>query len=187
MFKNVRLSVFTMALILAISSISSAQQAGVPLSKQIPDHGHNGPRDGGKLKSPFIDIYLVSGQTATCGTLAKIRFGTERSDLNDWYDNITNYRFMPTQAGTYLAIASALTNGSGTSYATLKLYKNGVAWNQVYQNAYTGTSIVSLLITNLVYLNGTTDYLEVFGTINGTTCQWTGGVQNGLQVIRVSN
>jgi len=186
MIKNLKLSVFILALILALSSITSAQQAGIPLSKQIPSHGHSGPRDGGILKSPFIDVYWASGMVVTCGTATKLLFETKRSDLNNWYDN-TTYRFRPTQPGTYLAISNALTNGSGSSSASTKIYKNGTPWNQVFQNAYTGTSIVSPTNTSLVYMNGTTDYLEVFGTINGTTCQWTGSTQMSFQVIRVSN
>lgn len=111
---------------------------------------------------PAFRAYMSSAQTITGSTFTKLQFNTEVFDTNNRYDNTTNYRFTPNVAGYYQV--SAMTYFAAT--AQLYIYKNGAAnLTGTYINS-TGHSVVGL-----VYLNGTTDYIECyyFGSANITT------------------
>jgi hypothetical protein len=116
-------------------------------------------------------------QTVSNATNTKIQFLTEEFDTNNCYDNSTNYRFTPNVAGYYqvnLAIGDG-TGGGGYSYA--RIYKNGSSFKSslITQTANGPSSQVSALI----YLNGSTDYIE------GYWFQASGGSQdvtNGSEI-----
>ena len=104
-------------------------------------------------------------------TDTKIAYNTVDFDTDSCYDNTTNYRFTPTKAGYYFTTASVqLTFGAGGHPNTLghycTVYKNGSAYAWGYHNRYsTNTSewfIGNQACTTLVYMNGSTDYLEAY-------------------------
>ena len=110
---------------------------------------------------PAFRAYMSSAQTITGLTFTKLQFNTEVFDTASCYDTAT-YRFTPNVAGYYQV--SAATYFAAT--AQLYIYKNGSAnMTGPYLNS-TGHSILGL-----VYLNGTTDYIECyyFGSANVTT------------------
>jgi hypothetical protein len=114
-----------------------------------------------KGAGPAFSAYQSSAQTLSSATTTKIQFQTELFDTNNNFDSTTNYRFTPTVAGYYqvnaaVQVAVAFTGG------TIYLYKNGsgVATGMAV-NASGGTFILSYL----VQMNGSTDYLEVFANL----------------------
>ena len=114
-----------------------------------------------KGAGPAFSAYQSSSQTLSSATTTKIQFQTELFDTNSNFDSTTNYRFTPTVAGYYqvnaaVQVAVAFTGG------TIYLYKNGsgVATGMAV-NASGGTFILSYL----VQMNGSTDYLEVFANL----------------------
>jgi hypothetical protein len=105
---------------------------------------------------------------ATCGAGGAvltsnnpIPFNSETFDMEGWFSTST-YRYTPQVEGLYL-IQASLTYSSGLATAVqLNIRKNG------------GNAAVfkggqhDMACSALVYLNGTTDYVDVTATINNT-------------------
>jgi hypothetical protein len=106
--------------------------------------------------------YLGSGQSIATGTWTKATIDTEDFDLGDEYDNSSNYRFTPAQAGKYLVTLNArFAIGVDNIITALALRKNG---SKVLESisATRGTDHWTVNITALVDMNGTSDYLEMW-------------------------
>lgn len=116
---------------------------------------------------PAFSAYQGTTQTLTGNVYTKIALNVERFDTNNNFDSTTNYRFTPTVAG-YYQINYNIYGTSSNSITQLvgALYKNGSVYEYGIINllnnsqAYTSSS--------LVYMNGTTDYLELYINVNGT-------------------
>ena len=120
---------------------------------------------------PAFSAYQSSAQSSTASTATKVQFQTEVFDTNGNFDNATNYRFTPTVAG-YYQITGAVQWGFITGVCFVAIYKNGA--NAAYSNLTNATLIgAGATVTSLVYLNGSTDYVELYmyqsnGTNNST-------------------
>jgi hypothetical protein len=111
------------------------------------------------ISGPAFSAYQSSSQTLSTSTNTKIQYQTERFDTNSNYDNVTNYRFTPTVEGYYQVNASLGVGASATGVYT-QIFKNG----SLYEGSYdAGHSTITSTISSLVYLNGTTDYIEIYG------------------------
>ena len=119
---------------------------------------------------PSFSASLSSAQTVTTGITTKVAFNTEQFDNGDCFDSTTNRRFQPNVAGHYQVSWLLTFNSTGALAAstyTPQLYKNGALYaNSNYANC--APTIATLGGSALVYMNGSTDYLEVFGTVSGT-------------------
>jgi len=109
---------------------------------------------------PAFSAYNAgSNQTISNSTPTKVILPSETFDTNNCFDSTTNYRFTPTVAGYYQFNAQAQwTNTTGTGYANLQFFKNGseVARSGLAQYLY------GMSGSCLVYMNGTTDYIELY-------------------------
>ena len=128
---------------------------------------------------PAFSAYMGSTQTISLATFTKVAFNTERFDTNSCYDPTTNYRFTPTVAGYYQIDVRMYMdyNVSQFSSASMNLYKNGASIAKCGGDSVTwyGTQTIS----DVIYLNGSTDYLEVYGFIaGGSGPQFLGGIGN---------
>lgn len=111
------------------------------------------------IQGPAFSAYQSSNQTLSGGVLTKIQFQTEEFDTNNCFDSTTNYRFTPTVAGYYQVNACVASNGNGGE-VLVAVYKNGSNYKfGVDPVNYTVQSTVNCL----VYLNGSTDYIEIYG------------------------
>jgi len=125
--------------------------------------------------APAFSAYLGSAQSVSVATFTKVSLNVENFDTNSNYDNSTNYRFTPTVAGYYQINACVLvqqTSGTGT-IALCQVRKNGTT---VIQQEITCTfnSGLSCCASGLVYLNGSTDYVELYGYTNASSGQSIG-------------
>lgn len=120
------------------------------------------------LNGPAFSAYInASTQSLSNATWTKLTFNAEEFDTASCFDSTTNYRFTPNVAGYYQVnlsmyfdyTVSQFTNAAGS------IYKNGSAFKNISQQGYGGygTGIVSALI----YMNGTTDYIEGYAYISG--------------------
>lgn len=112
---------------------------------------------------PAFSAYQSSAQTLSSTTNTKIQFQTKEFDTNTNYDATTNYRFTPTVAGYYqvsggFQVASTATGGS------IAIYKNGGGFKSGAGNPNATTSN-QWQVSALVYLNGSTDYVELYGYV----------------------
>ena len=117
--------------------------------------------------APAFSAYLSgSAQSVTGGVWTKLACNTEEFDTNSNYDNATNYRFTPTVAGYYQVSMGFNIGGGYTGLVTGGIYKNGTIYKQTgYQN----TTWYQFNGSALVYCNGSTDYIEAYGNIGGST------------------
>jgi hypothetical protein len=104
---------------------------------------------------PAFRAYRTTNQTPTNNAYTKIQFNTESFDTDTNYDPTTNYRFTPTTAGYYqITVRLVFSNVASTGYSAI--YKNGAAYSVNGQSTGTVDS------TDLVYLNGSSDYVEAY-------------------------
>ena len=103
-------------------------------------------------------------QNISAGTWTKVIFDTEDFDTNSDYDNSTNYRFTPTVAGYYQITGSARIQYSGAAgdYVWVRIYKNGSAVMGMQNRDADGQPYGSIMATDLIYFNGSSDYVEIY-------------------------
>jgi hypothetical protein len=101
-----------------------------------------------------------TSQSYTQNVFTKVQFNGETFDTDSCFDSTTNYRFTPTKAGYYQVQGTVEMTGA-TSAKQMALFKNGAIWGNLLYN----TSLPSGIIaggSDIVELNGTTDYIEIF-------------------------
>lgn len=125
---------------------------------------------------PIFSAYLSSAQSVADSTWTKIQADTEEFDTESCYDNTTNYRFTPTVAGYYQVNGQAIFSGS-TGRVSVAVYKNGSQAKEgcMPSNFGGSTTIMSAAVSTLIYLNGTTDYIELYGWQNGGNSEFFTG------------
>jgi hypothetical protein len=113
---------------------------------------------------PAFSAYLGTTQSVSSGVWTKLQLNTEDFDTNSNYDAST-YRFTPTVAGYYQVNYIAYAVGTGTTTSFTRLYKNGTPF-QMSSYAPPISSVDTASAGSLVvYLNGTTDYIELYGIL----------------------
>lgn len=123
-------------------------------------------------KGPAFSAYPSgTGQVVGAASWTKVRLDTEEFDANNSFDSTTNYRFQPNVAGYYLCTAAIQYVGDTTTGAAL--YKNGSAYKVGYISSANQGRAGG--VSALVFLNGSTDYVEFFAY-----CSVTGTVVTGL-------
>ena len=101
---------------------------------------------------PAFRAYMSAAQTISGSTFTKLNFNTEVFDTNSNYDT-SLYRFTPAVAGYYQVTVNIYFSAT----AQLYIHKNGATnVTGAYQTS------VGHLVSGLVYMNGSTDYLEVY-------------------------
>lgn len=126
------------------------------------------------LDGPAFSAYQSSAQTIS--TTAKIQFQTEEFDTSNCFDSTTNYRFTPNVAG-YYQIVGSIQGGSSSAYLQPFIYKNGSLNKSGSLNTNT-SPFQTVQITAVLYLNGTTDYVEIFCSQSASQAL-TSGAGNG--------
>jgi hypothetical protein len=118
----------------------------------------------GGANTPAFIAYLTS-QSISSGTDTKIQFNGEVLDTDSCFDSTTNYRFTPTTAGYYHF--GLFTGGSAVStYCGLYIMKNGST--RIYFHDATTNSSYLEGGNNIIYMNGSTDYVEGYVYLSTT-------------------
>jgi hypothetical protein len=109
---------------------------------------------------PAFSAYLSANQTGIANaTFTKVQINTEEFDTASCFDNSTNYRFTPNVAGYYQVNGELALDGGWTS-CIITIYKNGNRFKDgVVPN---NVSFFNTNVSSLVYLNGSTDYIELY-------------------------
>ena len=115
----------------------------------------------GATAAPAFSAYTTTTQALTGAVTTKVNFGGEVFDTNS---NFASSRFTPTVAG-YYQLTTALVYNSAT-FTDLYIYKNGSVYQQIFGNYSSSTYYGSG--TGLIYLNGTTDYAEIYVYSSGS-------------------
>jgi hypothetical protein len=126
------------------------------------------------VNGPAFSAYNSGTQTLTTAVATKIINNTEVFDTNSNFDSTTNYRFTPTVAGYYQVIAAVRDNtGVASGFLGSYIYKNGSSFSFV-QGAVSVQGL-SAINTSLIYMNGTTDYIEQYAVQNSGLNMVVGG------------
>lgn len=126
----------------------------MPLSKIDPNMQAGGP---------VFSAYATATLSLATNTFTKLPYSVEEFDSANCYDNATNFRFTPNVAGYYQINAAAYL--AGAAYSILTIYKNGVEFKRGIQGAAVNSPLMST-VSALIYMNGSTDYLEIYGFQN---------------------
>ena len=114
---------------------------------------------------PAFSAYLTANQSVT-NAATKVALNAELFDTTNAFDSTTNYRFQPTVAGYYQisgCVYCTGTSGFSSQYYTI-FYKNGAAITPASMGlAVNSTNGPMIPVSAVVYLNGSTDYVELFG------------------------
>jgi len=119
---------------------------------------------------PAFRAYSSSNQSISASTLTKVTFGTENFDTNN---NFASSTFTPTVAGYYQINGGAeLSGASFATYTEVCIYKNGsiYSYNQFNSSGYAAVfNTTTSGISDIVYCNGSTDYIEIYVASSATT------------------
>jgi len=117
------------------------------------------------LSGPAFYAYAASNQTGVSGaTWTKVTLGSEALDSNN---NFASSRFTPTVAGWYMFNAMVYCAAStNMSNARASFYQNG---GQVLTGPTCFGASTDLITgaTGMYYMNGSTDYMELYVYISG--------------------
>jgi len=117
---------------------------------------------------PAFSVYRGgSNQNITTQTNTKVQLNTEEFDTANAFDSTTNYRFTPQVAGYYQISGHIEVDGTSVTRCFATIYKNG----SQYKGGNDGvqTAAYRAVVTALVYLNGSTDYIELYGWAQGSS------------------
>lgn len=120
------------------------------------------------VAGPAFSATAPGSQTITTATFTKATLNTENFDTNNCFDSTTNYRFTPTVAGYYQFNGVAnITAATSISNASVYFYKNGASYSSsAGAPISSGTAVAS--VSDVIYCNGTTDYIELYVRAVGT-------------------
>jgi hypothetical protein len=124
---------------------------------------------------PAFSAYGNSIQTLSNNTYTKVAYNSSVFDTNSNYST-SNYRFTPTVGGYYqfnCLIDMTIVN---VTQLVLMFYKNGAIYENLF-GAYNGglviigNSSITVKGASLIYLNGSTDYVEtyVYASLSGSS------------------
>jgi hypothetical protein len=120
---------------------------------------------GGNTNPAFRAFRNSTAQTVTTNVRTKVQFNAESFDTNSCFDSTTNYRFTPTTAGYYQTNLTISCSGSVTRNQ-IEIYSSTLGTTRVVDGD--GTPSIDGG-SGLIYCNGTTDYIEAYVTLTGTT------------------
>jgi hypothetical protein len=120
------------------------------------------------MDGPAFSAYSNANQTVTNATYTLITNNSEVFDTNSSFNNTASgnaYAFQPTVAGYYQIIASIRDNtgGAANNQFISCIYKNGYLYSATITNfAAAGVVGVVSVCTAIIYLNGSTDYVQQY-------------------------
>jgi|APGre2960657404_1045060.scaffolds.fasta_scaffold46775_1 hypothetical protein len=128
---------------------------------------------------PAFSAYASGNQSISNATFTKLQFNTEEFDTANCFDNATNYRFTPTVAGYYQVNGAVLFGAITSANSFVGIYKNGSRFKDG-SGSSTVSSYSYMSVSALVYLNGSTDYVELY-------CYQSSGSAQNTQVSTPAN
>jgi hypothetical protein len=113
------------------------------------------------IDGPAFYAKSVTNQSLSAGTTTKLVIDSEVIDTNGNYDT-SAYRFTPTVAGYYQISGQMAMQSNTSTEVTLILRKNATDYVRLGRTVGNSSGNIYFGSTILVYMNGSTDYLELF-------------------------
>lgn len=120
---------------------------------------------------PAFQASMSSSVALTSNVLTKLAVNSEAFDTANAFDAVTNYRFQPAVAGYYQfnGFVVGISASTTLQLGVLTLNKNGtplIGSSCTY--IVSGITNQDANVSGMIYLNGTTDYVELWGRIVGS-------------------
>ena len=152
------------------TTINASTSAGLIIT---PDTSGNIQLQYNGVAAPaFSAVIAGSAQNISSNSYTKVQLGYEFFDTANYFDSTTNYRFTPLIAGYYQINASVQIswNSASTTGFIGMIYKNGSVYlTSMVRNDSGNPMYGNATISSLIYMNGSTDYLELYGFAVGGT------------------
>lgn len=103
--------------------------------------------------APVFSASRTTSQSLSSGAWNKVQCATEEFDTASAYDPTTNFRFQPQSATQVIAA----------------IFKNGSLHKYGQPSSAAAPSEVGSVVSGLVHLNGSTDYVELHAYVAGST------------------
>lgn len=128
-----------------------------------------------RIDGPAFDAYANAATSAPQNTYTKINLALEGFDTNSCF---SGSRFTPNVAGYYLFTGGFFSFGA--NYCSALVFKNGSAASRG-SSGYSTNSFTpySYTVSCLLYMNGTTDYVELYAIQGNGTQNVTDGFLQG--------
>jgi hypothetical protein len=152
-----RLGIGTAGQVLTVNSGATAPEWATPASTTLP----------------AFSAYGSANQTPTVNVWTKVTMNTEVFDTASNFDT-TDSRFLPTTAGYYQINGTLNMETSSSGAQLFAIYKNGTLDKYLSQQILSGESITSG--SSVIYLNGSTDYVELYGRGTAGTVTFYAGI-----------
>lgn len=149
------------------------------------------------FSSKFLNIATKDELTFSTATTKQMTF-SDRTVLgqSNWFDSGNN-RILPTEAGYYeISSNFRCSIPSGSIFATwIKKNSTEISVTRAGQNSGVGTIVYAIInAPTIVYMNGTTDYIEIYGylgtgsvtaLLGGTDALYSGYYYNYVNIKRL--
>lgn len=122
------------------------------------------------INGPAFSAYQSTSTAVTASTVTKVLFDVELFDTNS---NFASSRFTPTVEGYYQVNARVGLSSSVLTRSQARIHKNGTNVNTLEDT--NGSTAYSSIGSALIYMNGSTDYLEIYVFLAGATTIYDGG------------
>lgn len=116
--------------------------------------------------APAVSAYASIDQSITSSVFTKITFGTEVFDTNS---NFALSTFTPTVAGIYNVGGTVRVTGTNITRVAVAIYKNGTEYARLCDEAPSSVSLFTVNVSDLVSMNGSTDYVELWVYVTATS------------------
>jgi hypothetical protein len=118
----------------------------------------------GVTTAPAFSAYAGASTTLTNNADTKVLFDTEEFDTNN---NFASSRFTPTVEGYYqINAAIRIQNVASGNTLYISIYKNGAVYKLGNLVIQANIADPIFLVTSVVYMNGSTDYVEIYAFQN---------------------
>jgi len=115
---------------------------------------------------PAFAATATTGQSVSSGTFTKVTFNSEEFDTNN---NFASNTFTPTVAGYYQINCTTVCYAATTiTRAIGAIYKNGSSFQRISDIQTGAGNFIMGSGSVIIYMNGSTDYVDVYVWINGT-------------------
>ena len=133
----------------------------------------------GNTNAPIFYAYGSSGISLTNNAFTKITFDTEVVDASGIYDT-SNNRVTFGSTGRFVLAVRLNVGSSGTNAYTIRVYRNGSGWRDVYTDYLSNNTDVNVNAYCLLNNENTTDYYEVYVYQNSGSTKTTGSGMHAL-------
>lgn len=135
--------------------------------------------DQGTASTPDVVCRATLGGTSQTGvpsgTWTRVNLSTTDFNVGSGFDTV-NYRFKPAKAGYYVVQGQVGVFANANAPFAVGFYKNGSIVTVCDSTAPT-TAVHAVSSGDIIYLNGTTDYVELYGFHNnGSNSSFDGTV-----------